>query len=57
MELEITLKITSNNVGVRDEPIVACAESMSKAPAPVDQLRLERGLRAIHPVAASSTLA
>src|ERR671915_2231324 len=57
MELEITLKITSTNVGVREDAIVASAENMSNAPALVGELRQERDLRAIHPIAASSTLA
>jgi hypothetical protein len=39
MALEITLKITSTNVGVREGAIVARAEKMSNAPALVGQLR------------------
>jgi hypothetical protein len=36
--LEITLKITSTNVGVREDAIVARAKNMSNAPALVGQL-------------------
>jgi hypothetical protein len=57
MELEIILKITSTNVGVREDAIVASAENMSNAAALVGELRQERGLRAIQPIAASRILA
>jgi hypothetical protein len=38
MELEIILEITSTDVGVREEAIVARAKNMSKAPVLVGEL-------------------